>query len=119
VKVQKRVDRTHLPPYEDRRAHTAPPSRFEIFFLFPCCCSLKYSLCFAYFPPLCPSPNNRMKKQVMKPFRAPRRTVEMRQSPVHRKDNSARFKEMEKWMDKNVTGEGGKTSPVQSCATRR
>jgi hypothetical protein len=55
----------------------------------------------------------------MKPFRAPRSTVEMRQATVHRKDNSARFKEMEKWMDKNVTGEGAKTSPVQSCKTRR
>ncbi len=26
--------------------------------------------------------------------------------PTHRKDNSARFKEMEKWMNKNLTGEG-------------
>jgi hypothetical protein len=26
---------------------------------------------------------------------------------------------MEKWMDKNVTGEGAKTSPVKSCKTRR
>jgi hypothetical protein len=61
-----------------------------------------------------------MKKQVMKPFRAPRTVeIEMRQSTVHRKDNSARFKEMEKWMDKNVTGEGAKTSPVQSGSTRR
>jgi hypothetical protein len=61
-----------------------------------------------------------MKKKVMKPFRAPRSTVEMRQSTV-RKDNSARFKfkEMEKWMDKNVTGEGAKTSLVQSGSTRR
>jgi hypothetical protein len=25
---------------------------------------------------------------------------------VHRKDNSARFKEMDKWMDTNLTGEG-------------
>jgi hypothetical protein len=60
-----------------------------------------------------------MKKQIMKPFRAPRSTVEMRQATVHRKDNSARFKEMEKWMDKNVTGEGAKTSPVQKSKTRR
>ncbi len=60
-----------------------------------------------------------MKKQIMKPFRAPRSTVEMRQVTVHRKDNSARFKEMEKWMDKNVTGEGAKTSQVQSCKTGR
>ncbi len=55
----------------------------------------------------------------MKSFRAPRSTVEMRQATVHRKDNSARFKEMEKWMDKNVTGEGAKTSPVQKSKTRR
>ncbi len=55
----------------------------------------------------------------MKPFRAPRSTVEMRQATVHRKDNSARFKEMEKWMDKNVTEERVKTSPVQTGATRR
>jgi hypothetical protein len=60
-----------------------------------------------------------MKKPIMKPFRAPRSTVEMRQATVHRKDNSARFKEMEKWMDTNVTGEGAKTSPVQSGSTRR
>jgi hypothetical protein len=58
-----------------------------------------------------------MKKQIMKPFRAPRSTVEMRQATVYRKDNSARFKEMEKWMDKNVTGEGAKTSPVQKRKT--
>jgi hypothetical protein len=25
---------------------------------------------------------------------------------VHRKDNAANFKEMERWMDKNLTGEG-------------
>jgi hypothetical protein len=43
----------------------------------------------------------------------------MRQATVHRKDNSARFKEMEKWMDKNVTEERVKTSPVQTGATRR
>ncbi len=30
----------------------------------------------------------------------------MTQARVHRKDNSARFKEMERWMDKNLTGEG-------------
>ena len=55
-----------------------------------------------------------MKNTIMKPFRAPRSTVEKRQATVHRKDNSSRFKEMEKWMDNNVTGEGAKRSPVQS-----
>ena len=30
----------------------------------------------------------------------------MTQARVHRKDNSARFKEMERWMDKHLTGEG-------------
>ena len=30
----------------------------------------------------------------------------MTQARVYRKDNSARFKEMERWMDKNLTGEG-------------
>ena len=30
----------------------------------------------------------------------------MTQARVHRKDNSARFKEMERWMDKKLTGEG-------------
>jgi hypothetical protein len=43
----------------------------------------------------------------------------MRELTVHRKDNSARFKDMEKWMDKNVTGERAKTSPVQSGSTRQ
>ena len=55
-----------------------------------------------------------MKKNLMKPFRAPRSSVDMRDSTAHRKDNSARFKEMEKWMDKNVTGEGAKTSAVNN-----
>jgi hypothetical protein len=45
-------------------------------------------------------------KRVMQPFRAPRRGGDKAQERVHRKDNSARFKEMERWMDKNVTGEG-------------
>ncbi len=30
----------------------------------------------------------------------------MTQVRVHRKDNSARFKDMERWMEKNLTGEG-------------
>jgi hypothetical protein len=79
-----------------------------------------------------------MKNQVLQPFRAPRSAVDMRLATVHRKDNSARFKEMERWMDKNVTGEGvvgkaseagraspakvrggAKTSPVQTSSTRR
>jgi hypothetical protein len=46
----------------------------------------------------------------------------MTQVRVHRKDNSARFKEMERWMDKNLTGEGVgakasegiETSPVKN-----
>ncbi len=45
-------------------------------------------------------------KRVMQPFRAPRRGGDKTQERVHRKDNSARFKEMERWMDKNLTGEG-------------
>ncbi len=47
-----------------------------------------------------------MKRQVMKPFRAPRKTGDKTQETVHRKDNSQRFKDMERWMDKNLTGEG-------------
>jgi hypothetical protein len=43
VKVQKRVYRTHLPPYEDRIAHTA---RFEI------CLPFLSSLSFSSFQPL-------------------------------------------------------------------
>jgi hypothetical protein len=45
-------------------------------------------------------------KRVMQPFRAPRSGGDKTQERVHRKDNSARFKEMERWMDKNLTGEG-------------
>ncbi len=50
----------------------------------------------------------------MQPFRAPRRGGDKTQERVHRKDNCARFKEMERWMDKNLTGEGVgvKTSEV-------
>jgi hypothetical protein len=47
-----------------------------------------------------------MKRQVLQPFRAPRSRGDTTQERVHRKDNSARFKEMEKWMDKNLAGEG-------------
>jgi hypothetical protein len=47
-----------------------------------------------------------MKGTVLQPFRAPRRRGEMTQVRVHGKDNSARFKEMERWIDKNLTGEG-------------
>jgi hypothetical protein len=45
-------------------------------------------------------------KRVMQPFRAPRSGGDKTQERVHRKDNNARFKEMERWMDKNLTGEG-------------
>jgi hypothetical protein len=55
---------------------------------------------------LYPSINKRMKRQVLQPFRAPRSRGDMTQERVHRKDNSARFKEMERWIDKNLTGEG-------------
>jgi hypothetical protein len=47
-----------------------------------------------------------MKRQVMQPFRAPRTRGDKTQERVHRKDNSPRFKEMKRWMDKNLTGEG-------------
>jgi hypothetical protein len=47
-----------------------------------------------------------MKGTVLQPFRAPRSRGEKTEVRVHRKDNSARFKEMERWMDKNLTGEG-------------
>jgi hypothetical protein len=46
-----------------------------------------------------------MNRQVLQPFRAPRNRGDTTQARVHRKDNSARFKEMERWMDRNVTGE--------------
>ncbi len=42
----------------------------------------------------------------MQLFRAPRSRGEKTQERVHRKENSARFEEMERWMDKNLTGEG-------------
>jgi hypothetical protein len=45
-----------------------------------------------------------MPDKVMQPFRPPRAAVDR----VHRKDNSLRFKEMEKWMDRNLTGEKAK-----------
>jgi hypothetical protein len=48
----------------------------------------------------CLSHSDRMKDKVMRHFRASRVAVEI----VDRKDNSARFKEMKKWMDKNLTG---------------
>ncbi len=54
----------------------------------------------------CPYLNNRMKRQVLQPFRAPRSREDKTEERVHRKDNSARFKEIKKWMDKNLTGEG-------------
>ncbi len=38
----------------------------------------------------------------MKPFRAPRSTGEKTQE----KDSSERFKDMERWVDKNLIGEG-------------
>ena len=44
-----------------------------------------------------------------KPFRKPRQAganAEDRQKTGHRKDNSRRFKEMERWMEQHVTGEG-------------
>jgi hypothetical protein len=47
-----------------------------------------------------------MKRQVLQPFWVPRSREDKTEERVHRKDNSARFKEMEKWMDKNLTGEG-------------
>jgi hypothetical protein len=47
-----------------------------------------------------------MKRQVLQPFRAPRSTGDNTKERVHKKDNSARFKEMGRWMDKNLTGEG-------------
>ncbi len=47
-----------------------------------------------------------MKGAVLQPFRPPRRRGEKTEVQVHRKDNSARFKEMERWMGKNLTGEG-------------
>jgi hypothetical protein len=55
-----------------------------------------------------------MKRQVMKPFRTPRKTGEKTQETVHRKDNSQRFKEMEKWMDNNLTGEGRQVKSSQA-----
>jgi hypothetical protein len=47
-----------------------------------------------------------MKRQVLQPFWVPRSREDKTEERVHRKDNSARFKEMEKWMNKNLTGEG-------------
>jgi hypothetical protein len=59
-----------------------------------------------------------MKKQVMKPFKAPRKTGDKTQVTVHRKDNSQRFKDMEKWMDKNLTGEGRQVKPHKDKQAR-
>ncbi len=53
----------------------------------------------------------------MKPFRAPRKRGETTQVTVHRKDNSQRFKDMEKWMNKNLTGEEKESSPAKARAT--
>jgi len=53
-----------------------------------------------------------------KPFRKPRQVganVENIQRTGHRKDYSRQFKEMERWMDKNVTGEA-KTNDVDKRA---
>ncbi len=71
--------------------------------------------------------NDIMNRQVLQPFRAPRNIGDITQERVHRKDNSARFKEMERWMDKNLTGEGvgsnasqaKKCRPAKTSATRR
>jgi hypothetical protein len=60
-----------------------------------------------------------MKRQAMQPFRAPRSGGDMNQARVHRKDNSARFKEMERWMDKNLTGEGVGVKASEGFETRR
>jgi hypothetical protein len=56
-------------------------------------------------------------KRVMQPFRAPRSGVDKTQERVHRKDNSAHFKEMERWMDKNLTGEGVVVKASQGIET--
>ncbi len=82
------------------------------------------SSCLVFY---CPSINNRMNRQVLQPFRAPRNRGDTTQARVHRKDNSAHFKEMERWMDKNLTGEGvgskvseaKKGRPAKTSATRR
>jgi hypothetical protein len=71
----------------------------------------------------CPSINNRMNRQFLQQFRALRNRVDITQTQerVHRKDNSARFKEMERWMDKNLTGEGvgSNASEAKKAAQQR
>ncbi len=52
----------------------------------------------------------------MKPFRAPRKTGDKTQETVHRKDNSQRFKNVERWMDKNLTGKGRRVKSSEAKA---